>query len=155
MSLRDRLEAKHRRTVDVPVLVSDSAAAYEELMRLGAALGVARGREPEDAVAAMEREVEAATERVRDHYVMVRLQSLPRADWWSIMTTHEVDDGTDWPKALPVLLAASAVDPDLQDEAWWAQCLAGDAWSEGDTAALRRALLQLNVDAPDAQVPKG
>jgi hypothetical protein len=62
---------------------------------------------------------------------------------------------TNWAEALAPLLAESCVDPDLRDAQWWAQQLARPEWSEGDTNALQMALLRLNVDAADPQVPKG
>lgn len=155
MSQRERLASKRRRTLDVPVLVSDPSQDQQTLMEVTAALGVARGREPDATTAELERTQQDLAEKVQEHWVMVRLQSLSSDDWEVVTAECQGEDGIDWTRALPVLLSASCTDPELQDEDWWREILAKPEWSDGDKNALRIGLWQLNVIAADPTVPKG
>lgn len=162
MSLRSRLEEKTRRRLTVPILVSDPAEDQGQAQTLYAALQVATGEADTETAKRLEAELKEVAERVRSHWAEVELQALPRDEWraansaWQTVETTE--DGpqvvTNWAEALAPLLAESCVDPDLRDAQWWAQQLARPEWSEGDTNALQMALLRLNVDAADPQVPK-
>jgi hypothetical protein len=163
VSLRDRLEAKQRRRIDVPILVSDPTQDQANATALVTALQAALGRNDTGEAERLREQIQAQAEKIKEHWVVVELQAMPRDEWraatgaWQTVETTE--DGpqvvTDWAQALAPLLAESCVDPDLRDEAWWAERLARPEWSEGDTNALQLALLQLNVDAVDPQVPKG
>jgi hypothetical protein len=162
MSLRDRLEAKARRRLSVPVLVSDPSEDQGELNTLFVALRAAQGREDEDAAKLLAAQVDAQAAKVQSHWASVELQALPRDEWraanalWQTVETTE--DGpqvvTNWDEALATLIAQSCVDPELQDTEWWTQQLAKPGWSEGDSHAFQLALLRLNVDSADPQVPK-
>ncbi|HEX6468620.1 MAG TPA: hypothetical protein VF069_05940 [Streptosporangiaceae bacterium] len=153
-SIRERLEAKRRRTAVVPVLVSDPSEDQQAAVTLQQAHALRLREEGYDSAVGAAA-VEAAAARVREHWADVHLQSLPPAEWEMIVSTHTGETGIDWDAVLALLLAHSCIDPDLRDEEWWAARLADDAWSAGDTAALKRALLLLNVDAFDPYVPKG
>ncbi len=76
--------------------------------------------------------------------------------WQSYESRRCREDGQLVPAtSLPVLAAACAVDPDLQDEAWWAEQLNGDSWSLGERDGLYRELLDLNLSRPRPGTPKG
>lgn len=153
MSVRAQLEAKQRRKLDVPVLISDPSADQEALLQVVAALGMARSRN--ESVQELERQQEESAARLEAHWVRVPLQQLPPAEWEAITATCQTEAGTDWSKALPPLLAASCLDEELKDEAWWAGMLDGGTWSVGEINTLKLALLRLNVEAADPLVPKG
>lgn len=155
MSLRDRLANKTRRVLEQPVLVSDPSEDHQALLQVTAALHLAQGQGDEDAAQRLRAELDAATERVQGHWVPIRLQALPSSDWEAAHAEYNGAEGIDWTRALPPLLAASCVDPELQDEQWWATTLAGDQWSAGDTASLQVALLRLNTEYADPLIPKG
>jgi hypothetical protein len=163
MSLRSRLEEKTRRRLIVPILVSDPSEDQAQMQTLHAAFQAATGAQNAEAAKGYGAELEKVAARVRSHWADVELQAMPRDEWraatsaWQTVETTE--DGpqvvTDWALALAPLLAESCVDEDLRDANWWAGQLARPEWSEGDTNALQLALLRLNVDAADPQVPKG
>lgn len=152
MSIRDQLAAKAVRRCEVPVVVSDASADYEILQ--GAVTAHAMARDRGEDTTELAAKVDEAQEAVRSHWVRIELHALPKADWNSIATAHHTDDGLDWPKALPLLLAESCADEDLRDADYWAIELAKDCWSQGDVAALQYAVYTLNVEAADP-VPKG
>jgi hypothetical protein len=163
MSLKERLEGKQRRWLMVPILVSDPSEDQAALSALLVALNAAAGRDDAGAVAQLQPQAEAHADKVRSHWVEVKLLSLPADEWrvaTSVWQTVEVsDDGpevvTNWAEALAPLLAESCADPELQDAEWWAGQLQQPGWSEGDRNALKLALLRLNVEAADPQIPKG
>lgn len=128
-------------------------------MGVVAALDLAKSKPDEErsdaSVTNLQKQLDEAWDRVRSHYVDIELQSMPRDDWDAAMHAWDGEEGIDWPTALAPLLAASCVDEDLRDEAWWKAQLARDEWSEGDTNSLKAALLRLNVDGLDARYPKG
>lgn len=156
MSLRDRLEAKKRRRLLVPVQITDPSADQRTLGGAMQALGLARTRDPQQPgeVEACTAAVETASAAVLAHYEQVELQSLPAPDWEAAMAQWTGEDGIDWEQALPPTLALSCVAEELQDEQWWAHTLTGEAWTDGDRDQLRRALLTLNVTYADPLVPK-
>jgi len=160
MNLKERLQGKQRRRLSVPILVSDPSEDQAALTTLLVAVNAAAERP--DEVALLQPQVEEQAEKVRSHWVQVELQSLPKDVWREVnaawQTVETTEDGpqvvTNWDEALAPLLAASCVDEDVQDEAWWAEQLTQPGWSEGDVNALKLALLRLNVEAIDPQVPK-
>lgn len=156
MSLRERLAAKTRRRLVVPILVSDPSTDQHTLSGAMVALQVAQNREETQPgeVENLTKAVQEAADAVKAHYVEVHLQALSAPDWEAAQAKW-AGDTIDWSAALPPLLAESCVDEELQDEQWWQERLADEAWSEGDIDALRRALLLLNVSAVDPSVPKG
>lgn len=155
MSLRERIESKRIRRATVPVLISDPSADAQILQGVVAALAGAQqeGREDEATVLAVE--LERAQAAVSAHWEDVELQALGAVEWNAAAHEYEGEEGLDWDRALPVLLAESCTDPDAQDAEWWAKQLARPEWSQGDIASLKVALLRLNVDAAPAYIPKG
>lgn len=156
MSLRERLEAKQRRRLTVPILVSDPSADQHVLNGAMVALQVAQAREePQaDEIEILGKAQEEAAAAVQSHFADVELQAMSGNDWEAAMAAWSGEE-IDWPKALAPLLAQSCVDAELQDEQWWAERLADPAWSEGDRDTLKMALLRLNVTAANPIVPKG
>ena len=163
MSLRDRLEAKQRRRLVVPIQVSDPTADYRDLAGVAHARELAKERGAgEEELAGLQTQMDELAEKVKGHWVAVELQSLSAAEWeiaasnWQTIEVNE--DGPmavmDWAEALAPLLAESCTDPGLKDAGWWAEQLAQEHWSEGDIEALRAAVLRLNVDAAGSQAPK-
>ena len=161
-SLRERLAAKERRRLVVPIQISDSSE--EERTWMGAVAAhqhqFEKGAEANaDLLSQLEKQVDAANDRFRAHYADVTLQALSRADWEAATAKWQTEDGEpgqmDWAAALAPLLAESCVDEDLQDEQWWRDTLTQPNWTEGDVDSLRAALLQLNVYALEARYPKG
>lgn len=162
MSLRSRIEEKTRRRLTVPIRVSDPSEDQAQAQTLYAAYQAAVGAQDADAAAKHEVELEEAAARIRSHWVDVEMQAMPRDEWRAAtsawQTVESTEDGpqvvTNWAEAMAPLLAESCVDPELRDADWWAEQLNRPEWSEGDTNALQMALLRLNVDAADPQVPK-
>jgi hypothetical protein len=154
--LRERLAAKARRQLVVPILVSDASTDQHTFNGAMVALQLAQAREdPQPGeVENLTKAVQDAAEAVKAHYVDVHMQALTAADWEAAMAKW-TGDTVDWAAALPPLLAESCVDEELQDEQWWRERLGDESWTEGDIDALRRALLLLNVSAADPSVPKG
>lgn len=156
-SLRDRLEAKQRRRRIVPIQVSDPSQDQAAWVGVAAALEAERRKDEPDPkmLANLQNQLDAAEARTHDHYVDVELQALPAADWETAQAEWVDDDGDMvWAVALAPLLEASCVDEDLRDAGWWREQMARDSWSEGDTHALRGALLELNVYAVESRAPK-
>lgn len=158
MSLRDRLEAKQRKRLVVPVQVSDPSTEHEAYIGAASALQLARSNEEStpEYIAQLEKQVVDAGERYRSHFVEVELQSLNRGDWNAAMVKWQSEEGyIDWDQALAPLLAESCTDEDLRDEEWWAARLVSPEWAEGDADAMKAAILTLNVSAMEARYPKG
>lgn len=157
MSLREQLAAKTRRTVVVPVLVSDPGEDVRRLeeARAGYLAAAVRGRDVEDAKASLD----AAAEAVQAHYADAVFQALDPDDFEAVAaaypSTDGQDGGLDWKAALPVLAAACAVDETVRDKDWWATQLDSGVWSHGEKLALWSALLHINYATLDPRVPKG
>lgn len=162
MSIRARVEAKIRRRLSVPVLVSDPSQDQANLEAVVIALRAAQGRDDDEAAAQLLPEVEVQAAKVQSHWASVELQNLHPDEWqaasilWQTLETteHGPEMVTNWHEALPSLIAQSCVDPDLQDEGWWAEQLAKPEWSTGDFDGFRIAILRLNTYSVDPQVPK-
>lgn len=156
MNLREQLESKQRRRLVVPVQITDPAAEERAMQAAVHALRLAEARDPRQAgeVEACTAAVNEASAAVLDHYAQVELQSLPAPEWEAAMAQWTSEDGVDWDNALAPVLALSCVDESVQDEAFWSELLATPSWTEGDRDQLKRALMILNVRAPDPLVPK-
>lgn len=179
MSLRSLIEAKARRSATIPIIVGDVAAAVAEVNMRRSALAAylsARpapadgdGQQPAGAEPATgeqpvdEREQQLRAERdeaiaARNACaVYVKVQALPGDEWDAALDGLPDDDagGPDIGRIRAALMAACCVDPDLQDEAWWADQFARPHWSKGELTAVNMALLQLNYAAPTADAGKG
>ena len=162
MSLRQQLEEKQRRRLVVPIRVSDPKDDQAQAETLQAALSVAIAAEDTGTIDGLQQQMLEVADRIRSHWAWVELEAMPRDQWRAVtsawQTVDTTEDGpqvvTNWAEALAPLLAESCTDPELKDADWWAGQLDRPEWSEGDTNALQIALLQLNVDAVNPQVPK-
>lgn len=157
MSFWDKLDAKQRERIVVPIKVSDAAADEEILMGAQVALQQAVGRDDDQAVIEhLQRQVEQAALAVRAHWADVELWALPSDEWEAAMMAHRAgeDGAVDWAQALAPLLAESCVDPEGRDVERWQTTLARPEWREGDRDALKRALLSVNVMVADPYFPK-
>jgi hypothetical protein len=163
VSLRAQIEAKQRRTANVPILVGNPSAAAAEIntFRAGLAAHLATleskkkaGKRPtksdRENEERLQAELRAAVERQGAMTVEVEIQSLPDDEWEAALAQLGDEDREqyDLSSILAVLLAASCTDPELQDAEWWTDQLKRPEWTDGDKAAISRAFLQLNVYAP-------
>lgn len=158
-SIRELLNQKQRRRLVVPIQVTDPTEDQNAWVGIMQALQIARTKTGDEAnpdyVAQLGKQLDDAEERVNAHFAPVELQSLPPVEWEAACAEWRDDDGdVDWAQAMAPLLAASCVDEDLRDAEYWRELMSRDTWTEGDTDALRAALLTLNVYAADARVPK-
>lgn len=126
-------------------------------MGVAAALEVERRKDELDPqmVANLQAQLDAAEARALEHYVDVELQALPAADWEAAQSEWvDAEGDMVWAEALAPLLEVSCVAEELRDAGWWREQMSRDSWSEGDTHALRAALLELNVYAVESRAPK-
>ncbi len=149
-TLRDRLAAKTRRRVVVPVQVADlsEAAAAEVLELQRAALAATESGDPSG--------LEGLADRIAalraDVTVEVTFTVTPAFE--RVLSAYpDGDGGTDWQAALPMLAGLCAEDESLQDDTVWVELL--QSWSHGERLSLWAALLNLNTAAPSPHVPKG
>lgn len=145
-SVRERLAAKPRRRVIVPVDVTPSPAHAERLLDLQRVVLDGSG------------DVNQAVEAARvEAQVDVALVACTGPEFEAVVQAHPSEGGDDsgmnWRAALPVLAALCAEDPDLQDDVVWRDLL--DSWSQGEALTLWAALLRLNTTAPSPHAPKG
>lgn len=170
MSLKARIEAKARRTAMLPLQVGDVAAAAAEVeihrATLDAHLAVLRQRTADgeqvsdvdhERTEQLRHQLQRAKERQAETVAHVELQALDDVVWDTILEGAPVDeDGDiDLDDVRAALLAASCVDEELRDEAWWTEQLARPEYSKGDTLAINSALLALNLNTPDGRQGKG
>lgn len=163
MGVRDRIEAKQRRTATWPLLVGNPSAAAAEVETFRKALAAHQavqaerkkaGKRPTKADLQREgklrADLQAALARMAESVEMVELQSLPDDEWEALFGPIEPGEDGDYDLSSihAVALAASCTDPELQDADWWAQQFARPEWSKGDRSTLSRLLLELNVYAP-------
>ncbi|WP_402465799.1 hypothetical protein [Isoptericola aurantiacus] len=160
VSLKERLAAKARRTVTVPVQVSDpgpARAAYEKAEKdlLFAELAKSGQKGTAKQVATAKRTRDAASAELRDHFAEVEFAAGDPADVERILAAHTDDEGEWSIDALPELAALCATDPELQDAPWWSdQVGPGTTWSLGERQDLWIRLLNLNTNLPPEQLPK-
>jgi hypothetical protein len=163
-SLRERIEAKARRTAMLPILVGDAAAstaAVTEALRQLQNHQATKPEEPDEAYGAEEQRLrDAVQEAVRaqqEMVVQVELQALPADEWEAVFGGVEPDENGELAldEFRAALLAACCVDADLRDEDWWAQQLSGPQWTKGEKVAADRVLLDLNLTAPAGPPGKG
>jgi hypothetical protein len=170
MSLKERLAAKKRRTVTVPVQVTDpgpARGAYEQAERQVTLLQLAHDSGADDGSkdrAALKRRLTTAKKArdkaladYREHFEEVEFQAAEPDDVERILSEHLDKDGTwDDSTATAPLAALCAVDEELRDEAWWVEQLTPPtSWSQGERGRLFSALLDINVTLPPENLPKG
>jgi len=163
-SLRERIEAKARRTTTLPILVGDatsSTAAVTEALRQLQNHQATKPEEPDEAYAAEEQRltgaVQDAVKAQQEMVVHVQLQALPADEWEAVFGGVEPDENGELAldEFRAALLAACCVDEDLRDEDWWARQLTGPQWTKGEKGAADRILLDLNLTAPAGPPGKG
>jgi hypothetical protein len=161
-SLRERIEAKARRTVSLPILVDETdtaTAAVTEALRQLQSHQRTKPDEPDEAYTAEEQRlrdaVQDAVQAQSDLVVHVKLQALPADEWEAVFGGVEPDENGELAldEFRAALLAACCVDEDLRDEHWWEQRLT--TWTKGEKIAADRILLDLNLTAPAGAPGKG
>lgn len=156
--VRERLAAKKRRRIEFPVQLSDPGPALERLERAQKAIALlnyAGVPDDDERRASTQAELEEAIADRDEHFEYLQFQALGPDDFEALAATFRDDEGDlDTKALLAPLAAASAVDPDLQDEEYWAEQLSSKVWSTGEREQLSAGLLGINWSAPGAQVPK-
>lgn len=149
-TLRDRLAAKSRRRVVVPVQVAEmSEEAAAELLDLQrTALAAAQSGD----MASLDGLNDRADSLREGTTVPVAFTATPAFD--KVLGTYpDSEGGTDWLAALPMLAGLCAEDESLQDDAVWVELL--DSWSHGEKLTLWSALVGVNTVALSPHIPKG
>lgn len=163
-SLRERIEAKARRTATLPILVGDAAAgmaAVTDALRQLQAHEADKPEDPGDEFRAEEQRLRDAVQEAvaaqQEMVVQVKLQALPDDEWEAVFGGVEPDENGELAldEFRAALLAACCVDEDLRDEKWWEQQLSGPQWTKGEKIAADRILLDLNLSAPAGGSGKG
>lgn len=170
-SLRNRIEAKARRTATFPLQVGDTAAAAAEVAVCRAALELyqeqVKGRidahggpqtdEEQKRTLVLRGQLKEARDREAETVALVEIQALPDDEWDAILGEAPEDEAgdIDLNDVRALLLAASCTDPELQDATWWEQQLARPEYSKGDKLAITNTLLRLNLNTPDGRQGKG
>lgn len=157
-SLRERLEAKARRRVTIPVQVAEDPAEVARFVEgARALLSTLRHTEPPDdkAISSAEVALTAAEEALAACWVHIPFQALLPADMEALLAEHATT-GTDEDDRviLPHLAAECVLDPDLRDAAWWHDQITG-VWSYGERTKFTADLFALNYSAASGNVPKG
>lgn len=146
--LRERLAAKTRRSKSVLIQVADTTGIDTLIANDRVQLTHAEGAGDEVRLAELRAAWQARVdERTTSCFAQLELQALPAAEWEALVATYPGGDDAylDWDQALPYALAGACVADELRDADWWAEQLAGPAWSSGQKSTLRAALLDLNL----------
>jgi hypothetical protein len=170
-SLRERIEAKTRRTTTVPVLVGNAAAAEAEVATFRAVLDthlqvLVQRRQTDDKpgpaddeqTAKLRKQLSDAQRRLEATIVQVELQSLPPDEWDALCDSLPEDPesgGYDIADIRAEIMAACCVDEDLRDAAWWEEQFSRPEWSKGELLAVNMALINLNLSSPSGVAGKG
>ena len=156
-TLRERLAAKKRRSIVVPIQLEHADEREQELLVQWAE---AVAREAKGEVELADSPADALLEQINEardgRHVDVRFTAMDGEVWEKVVAEHPSpegeDAGMDWLAALPVVAAVCCDDESMQDDDPWAELLA--VMSHGERLTLWNALLHLNTDAPAAHVPK-
>lgn len=170
-SLRERIEAKKRRTASFPLQLGDAAAAAAEVQVRRGALDLHQrqvaertdrdGGQPTEAEAkrtiVLRGALREATERREETVVDVELQSLEDSVWDEVLSHAGEDENgdIDLDDVRAELLAASCTDESLRDADWWTEQLAKPSFSKGDKLAINNLLMSLNLNTPAGRQGKG
>lgn len=166
-SLREQLEAKARRTGSIPIQVGDLPAAGARVDRCKIDLDLylnvreTSGAEVPEEGDEREQQLRAALLKamaaMSDAVVQVQVTALPDDEFDMLWADVEPnDDGRlDSDELRAAFLAASCVDEELQDPAWWLEQLSLPSWSKGDKLAVDKYLLDLNMATPVGNAGKG
>jgi hypothetical protein len=170
-SLRERIEAKKRRTARFPLQVGDAAAAQAQVQMARAALELhqqkVQGRRAEEGGQPTDAEnkrtivlrgvLKEAKAREAKTVAEIELESLDDEVWDRVISSVPDDEegGFDLDDVRHLLLAESCTDPDLRDADWWGAPKARPEFSKGDKLALNNVLLALNLNTPTGRQGKG
>ncbi|WP_182112887.1 hypothetical protein [Actinotalea sp. JY-7876] len=157
-SIRDRLAAKARRRVVIPVLVSDPTedrrrAAVADAEFLAAQARPARAGD----LPALQEAAAAARAAVAQHFEDVAFRALRPDDLEALIAEHSKGEEPDRDALRAALAAECAEDEALRDEAWWREQLdpKTTSWSSGERDQLYFELLTgLHYTVPAAALPK-
>lgn len=157
-NLRDRLEAKKRRRVTIPVQIDTPPDGVVQALEAAAStvrILVYSGRADDDPDLVAARDAQDRAQKALDEYcVDVEFLALPDDDMEALAATYRLEDGDLDVKAIAAPLAAAcAVDEGLRDEQWWQAQI--PAWSHGERVTLSSALINLNYSGSKAKAPKG
>jgi len=159
---RERLRAKRRRRVVIPIQVSEDPGnlALVVARRRGTCAALRDIPTPEAAslLAQAEADLAEAEAALAEHVVEVPFESMPPADFEALIALHPSvdpadDSGIAWRTCLPALAAGCCAEEDGGDEAWWAETLDMDCWTSADLMTLWGELLRLHTRAPSARLP--
>jgi hypothetical protein len=158
VTLRDQIAAKSRRTVVVPVQVTDLGedgprAAQARTLALAAQVNGSTTEQIDAALAALD----VAAAAVHTHFADVEFRALSPDDFEALVARNTDGAGDINRTAFCAELAAAcAVDESVNEAGWWATQFASGSWSKGEFDSLYHALFtQLNYSAPGPALPKG
>ncbi len=161
MNLRDALARKQRRETYYDLLIADPTEAEERHGDARASVRLAQMREDETAAAAARAELEDARAALAACTHRITFRNLPPDVFESLVGAHpptkdRADKGDQWDPATfgPALIAACAVDGDMDEKAWIDE-LGSDRWSVADRDEILSKALQANVTPRSVTVPKG
>lgn len=157
-SLRERLAAKavRRSSIQVP-LGDDPSAALEELQSAEVELGmIPDDPDNEKRRVAAKLKRDKVRESYNEQFAEVWIKAMPRADYHALCEEFDSeDDGVDWDRLLPAILAESCEDESLRDAEFWAGEFTSDRWPEGDFLHVQQVVLNLNMQTPRPLLGKG
>lgn len=153
-SLLERLQAKRPRRATVNVRLGEpDEATLAEIASLQAGLMSARLAQDDTEASGHEAALAEADAR---SMVGVGFTAANPLAWEAVASQHPSqsgeDGGVDWHAALPLVAAICADDESLNDDEAWRALLA--TWSYGERLSLWRTLLDINLAAPPATLPK-
>lgn len=169
-SLRERLERKTRKRAVIRVQVDDTTEAEEALRVHQGALDLRVQMRPHleqqdgfdvarfDAdIVRLRANVTEAKEAHEACFSDVEVQALAPEVFDQVLATagQDPDGEIDLDDVRAALLAASCVDPELQDTAWWEAQLANPVWTKGERLAMNTTLLRLNLNTPSGRQGNG
>lgn len=128
-------------------LGGDPSVSLESLQQAEVALGIVPDSDKK-AVAAAKKHRDKLRAEYNDQFAEVWIKAMPRADYHALCEEYETDDGVDWEKLLPAILAESCEEPDLRDAEFWRAEFASERWPQGDFLAIQAAVLNLNMQTP-------
>lgn len=146
--LRDRLERRGRRRRSILVQVADTSELDQLIAADRVQLVAAENAGEKQRAQELRAQWQAHTdERTTACFAQLELRALSSADWEALVASHPggEDDYCDWAAVLPLAMAESCTDPELQDEQWWTGHLGSDLWTAGDKQTLKATLLDLNL----------
>lgn len=163
MSLSAALARKQRRETHYDLLIADptDAEAQVELAQRDLRLAKARHTEDSDEARAAQAQLDEALAAVRECTHRIVFQAMDPDAFEELISQHPPTpegqkNGDQWEGKTftPALLAACAVDGDLDAEGWAAE-LASGRWNTADRNAIFSAALAANLTPRSLTVPFG